>query len=49
MSVRGQDITLEDFLQLIESYMVWYRDTRINLSLGRLNPSEYKTILEVVL
>lgn len=30
-----QNITLEDFIQQIEAYMVWYRDSRIKVLLGR--------------
>lgn len=38
-----QGVTLEKFMQQIDSYMVWYRDTRIKLSLGGLSPAEYRT------
>ena len=38
-----QGVTLEKFMQHIDSYMVWYRDTRIKLSLGGLSPAEYRT------
>ena len=38
-----QGVTLEKFIQHIDSYMVWYRDTRIKLSLGGLSPAEYRT------
>ena len=31
-----QGVTLENFMQQIEAYMVWYRDERVKLSLGRL-------------
>jgi putative transposase len=37
-----QGITVEDFMQQIEAYMVWYRDTRIKISLGGLSPAEYR-------
>jgi hypothetical protein len=37
-----QGITVEDFMQQIEAYMVWYRDMRIKISLGDLSPAEYK-------
>ena len=38
-----QGVTLEKFMQHIDSYMVWYRDMRIKLSLGGLSPAEYRT------
>jgi putative transposase len=37
-----QGITVEDFMQQIEAYMVWYRDARIKISLGDLSPAEYR-------
>jgi transposase InsO family protein len=37
-----QGNTVEDFMQQIEAYMVWYRDPRIKISLGDLSPAEYR-------
>lgn len=37
-----QDTTLENFIQQIEDYMVWYRDYRVKVSLGGLSPTEYR-------
>ena len=37
-----QDTILEDLIQQIEAYMVWYRDSRIKVSLGGLSPAEYR-------
>ena len=37
-----QNTTLEGFIQQLEAYMVWYRDTRIKVSLGGLSPTEYR-------
>ena len=42
-----QGVTLAKFIQQIESYMVWYRDIRIKLSLGGLSPMEYRTKMGV--
>lgn len=42
-----QGVTLEKFIQHIESYMVWYRDTQIKLPLGGLSPPEYITTMGV--
>lgn len=37
-----QGVTLENFMQQIEEYMVWYRDEQIKLSLGGLSPADQK-------
>ncbi|XOQ42862.1 MAG: Integrase catalytic domain-containing protein [Clostridium sp.] len=37
-----QGITVEDFMQQIEAYMVWYRDMRIKISLGGWSPAKYR-------
>mgnify|MGYP005756198773 CR=1 FL=1 len=42
-----QGVTLEKFIQQIESYMVWYRDTQIKLYLGGLSPAEFKAKMGV--
>ena len=42
-----QGVTLENFMQQIEEYMVWYRDERIKLSLGGLSPAEYRSNMGV--
>ena len=44
-----QGVTLENFMQQIESYMVWYRDTRIKLSLGGLSPAEFRTKMGITI
>lgn len=38
-----QGVTQENFMQQIESYIVWYRDTQIKLSLGGLSSAEFRT------
>lgn len=42
-----QGVTLENFMQQIEEYMVWYRDERIKLSLGGLSPAEFRSNMGV--
>lgn len=42
-----QGVTLENFMQQIEEYMVWYRNERIKLSLGRLSPAEFRSNMGV--
>lgn len=40
---QRQGVTPENFMQQIESYIVWYRDMQIKLSLGGLSPAEFRT------
>lgn len=35
-----QGVTLENFMQQIAAYMIWYRDEQIKLSLGGLSPED---------
>jgi hypothetical protein len=37
-----QGITVEDFMQQIEAYMVWYRDMRIKIFHGDLSPAKHR-------
>ncbi len=36
------DITMEEFTEIIQSYMVWYREKRIKQSLGGMSPLKYR-------
>ena len=36
-----QTTTIEQFIQIVDSYIHWYNDKRIKMSLGSLSPSEY--------
>lgn len=40
-----QDITIEQFTQIVDSYIRWYNEKRIKLSLGSLSPMEYRESL----
>lgn len=42
-----QGVALENFMQQIEEYMVWYWDKRIKLSLGGLSPAEFRSEMVV--
>ncbi len=44
-----QGVTLENFMQQIEAYMIWYRDERIKLSLGGLSPAEFRRKMEIAI
>ena len=37
-----QGVTLEEFIQQVNDYMIWYRDTRIKVSLGGMSPAEFR-------
>lgn len=37
-----QGVTLEEFIQQVNDYMTWYRDTRIKVSLGGMSPAEFR-------
>ena len=37
--------TIEQFIQIVDSYIHWYNEKRIKLSLGALSPIEYRASL----
>lgn len=41
-----QDTTIEQFIQIVDSYICWYSEKRIKTSLGSLSPLEYRESLE---
>lgn len=41
------DTTVEEFVQQLDSYIRWYNQHRIKLSLGALSPLEYRQSLEI--
>ncbi len=42
-----QDITIDQFIQAVDSYIRWYNEKRIKLSLGSLSPLEYRASLGI--
>ena len=42
-----QDITVDQFIQIVDSYIRWYNEKRIKLSLGSLSPLEYRASLGI--
>ena len=44
---QWQATTLEQFMQVLDSYIRWYNETRIKLSLGSLSPIEFRESLEI--
>jgi transposase InsO family protein len=37
--------TIEQFIQIVDSYIRWYNEKRIKISLGSLSPIEYRESL----
>ena len=42
-----QDTTTDQFMQTVDSYIRWYNEKRIKISLGSLSPLEYRASLEL--
>ncbi|MFM9428781.1 transposase InsO family protein [Variovorax sp. GrIS 2.14] len=42
-----QSTTVEQFIQALDSYIRWYNEKRIKMSLGGLSPVEYRTSLMI--
>ena len=42
---KWQDTTVEQFIQIVDSYIRWYNEKRIKISLGSLSPIEYRASL----
>jgi transposase InsO family protein/transposase-like protein len=40
-----KDITIEQFIQIVDAYIRWYNEKRIKISLGSLSPIEYRESL----
>lgn len=42
-----QDITIDQFIQIVDAYIRWYNEKRIKTSLGSLSPLEYRDSLGI--
>jgi len=42
---KWQNITIDQFIQIVDSYIHWYNEKRIKISLGFLSPLEYRVSL----
>ena len=42
-----QATTIEQFIQAVDSYLRWYNEKRIKISLGSLSPLEYRASLGI--
>ena len=41
------DISMQEFMEVVDEYITWYNQKRIKLSLGGLSPAEYRQSLKV--
>jgi len=44
-SVDNHGLSIEQFIQALDSYIRWYNEKRIKISLGALSPIEYRESL----
>ena len=42
---KWEDITIEEFMKIVDTYIHWYNEKRIKISLGSLSPLEYRQSL----
>lgn len=42
-----QDITIDQFIQIVDAYIRWNNEKRIKISLGSLSPLEYRESLGI--
>ena len=42
-----QDFTVDQFSRIVDSYIRWYNEKRIKISLGSLSPLEYRVSLGI--
>lgn len=43
-----RDVTIEEFIKILDDYMHWYAEKRIKLSLGGLSPIQYRLSLGLI-
>jgi transposase InsO family protein len=47
-SQNWQSTTIEQFIQALNSYIRWYNEKRIKISLGSVSPVEYRRSLGII-
>jgi len=40
-----QDVSIEQFVNMLNRYIRWYNEKRIKMSLGAMNPMDYRRSL----
>lgn len=43
------NVTIDEFIDQLNNYIIWYNETRIKLSLGNMSPVEYRRSLGIVI
>jgi transposase InsO family protein len=38
-------VSMKEFIEILDKYLVWYNEKRIKLSLGAMSPMEYRKSL----
>jgi len=41
------DISMQEFMEVVDEYITWHNQKRIKLSIGGLSPAEYRQSLKV--
>ena len=40
--IDWKDVTIDEFIQILNDYLVWYNEDRIKQSLHYLSPTDYR-------
>ncbi|MCR5294781.1 MAG: IS3 family transposase [Lachnospiraceae bacterium] len=44
---KWEDVSLPEFMKILNDYLVWYNEKRIKVSLGNMSPAEYRQRLGI--
>jgi len=42
------NVTIKEFIEILNDYIIWYNEKRIKISLGNMSPLEYRQSLGIV-
>ena len=42
---KWENVTLSEFMDILNDYLIWYNEKRIKVSLGNMSPVEYRQSL----
>ena len=48
LSRNWQSTTIDQFIDALDTYIRWYNEKRIKISLGALSPAEYRKCLRLL-
>jgi transposase InsO family protein len=43
-----QDVTINEFIKIVDNYIHWYSEERIKMSLGGISPIQYRKQLGLI-